>query len=400
MNISLLDPFAALKDYPDSFTNTLSFGYSVYIKYNTQGNYLASGLSTGAILIIDNDTKIPIRELKAHRGPIQSLSWSSCGRYLLSSSRDWKTYVWDVVNGKVIRSFNFHTPVWHSEFNPMDSSEFIVARFEEAPLLVDSKGEMNVIQEGLVSVVKFHTSGKYIFTGTNKGVLSVVKREGLKCLSELKISTSAIRNIVVSNNGKKLGLNSSDRIIRQINLPEADLDFWTGEIEIENKYQDIVNRIQWNSIYFSDNSEYLIASAHGSSHSIYVWETTTGSMIHLLQGPDEELVDIEWNTPKCTICATGMDTGDVFFWSLVIPQTWSSLAPDFVEIDYVVDYQEREDEFDFKPDDDLLKHLNEEEDEVIDVCTKEATDARGNPLELGQIIPVDFDFTMAAEYKP
>ncbi|KAH3687928.1 hypothetical protein WICPIJ_001084 [Wickerhamomyces pijperi] len=416
MNISLLDPFAALKDFPETLTRTISQpnSYSVYVKYNEQGNYLACGLSSGTILLIDNDTKQPIRILSRHTKPIQSLTWSRCGRYLLSSSRDWRVYLWDVITGGNLQGFNFHTPVWTAEFNPVNEKEFIVALFDEMPLLVDSQGAKHIIPTDInngtaISVLKFHPNGQYIFTGSNKGVLTVIQRVpedgSLRIVGEVKVSSSAIRNIIISPNGLKIATNSSDRIIRQYNIPsDATLDdpqTWQA-LEITHKYQDIVNRIQWNSIMFhpTENSEYLIASAYGSSHVIYMWETTTGSMLNILQGPEEELMDLDWNVVKCTICATGVDTGNVYLWSLVIPQRWSALAPDFVEIDENIEYQEQEDEFDFKGDEQEgreseRKRLREEAEIVIDVWTKEKRDARGNPLELGVIVPVDYSLDIA-----
>ncbi|KAH3672173.1 hypothetical protein WICMUC_004434 [Wickerhamomyces mucosus] len=395
MNISLLDPFAALKEFPETLTHTLSLGYSVCVKYSNQGNYLASGLSSGAIVIIDNDTKSVIRQLNGHTRPIQSLCWSKCGRFLLSSSRDWKTLVWDLDKNEIIKTFKFDGPIWHSEFNPLDHNEIVVSLYDELPVFIDSNNNLHQLQNEKVLVVKYHANGKLIFTGTNKGVISIIKREGLEKVFEQKFTNSSIKNIVISKDGLKLAINSSDRILRQIKLPKfqdiVDPGLW--ELEIEHKYQDIVNRIQWNSIAFNDNSEYLIASAYGSAHVIYMWETSMGSLVKILEGPKEELVDIEWNTTKCIICATGVDSGIVYIWSLVVPQKWSSLAPDFVEIEENIDYEEKEDEFDIVPADELnLKQLNEEADEFIDVMTKEDKDARGNPLDSGFIVPIDYNF--------
>lgn len=395
MNLSLLDPFAALREYPESLTHTFSFGHSVFVKYNAQGDYLASGLNSGAILIIDNGTKTVIRTLVGHVKPINSLCWSSCGRYILSSSPDWKCLVWDLRTCKVVRTFNFNGPVLNCEFNPFNPSEFVVSLSGQSPKFVGSDGIAQELQESTtVQVSTFHPNGEHIITGTNKGLITVISREALEVNFSQKIGNSSIKNIVISADGKKLAINSSDRIIRQLSLPDfaAEPDLW--DLEVEHKYQDLVNRLQWNSVMFNSNSEYLIASASGSSHDIYVWETSMGSLIKILEGPKEDLADIDWNYKKCIICATGTDTGVIYSWSLVVPQKWSALAPDFVEIEENIDYQEKEDEFDIVPEDELNQKQLNEEDEFIDILTTEATDARGNKMEKGFVIPIVYDDTV------
>jgi COMPASS component SWD1 len=391
MNLSLLDPFAALREYPESLTHTLSFGHSVFVSYNSQGDYLASGLANGTILIIDNDTKTVIRRLTGHVRSIQSICWSDCGSYLLSTSRDWKCLVWDLRSCRVIRRFNFNGPIWNCEFNPIDSGEFIASLYDDCPKFVDANDNIRDLQDTKVLVSAFHPKGDYIFTGTNKGFMSIISRDSLDVIFCQKMTNSSIKNIIISSDGKKMAINSSDRIIRQISLPDFNTnpDLW--DFEVEHKYQDLVNRLQWNSIMFNSNSEYLIASAFGSAHDIYVWETSMGSLIKILEGPKEELVDIDWNYKKCIICSTGLDSGVIYLWSLVVPQKWSALAPDFVEIEENIDYQEKEDEFDIVPEDELNQKQLDEEDEYIDILTPERTDARGNKLERSFIIPIEYE---------
>lgn len=390
MNLSLLDPFAVLKEFPETLTNTLSFGHSVFIKYNNTGDYLASGLSSGTILIIDNDTKNVIMKLKGHIRSIQSLSWSKCGRYLLSASRDWKCLLWDLKFNKIIRKFNFNGPIWNAELNPNDLSEIVISLYDDTPKFINNN-EVKELDDSKTLVTIFHPDGELIFTGTNKGLIKIISRTSLKVLFEEKISNSSIKNIIISSNGRKMAVNSSDRIIRQISLPDFSTDPQLWELETEHKYQDVVNRLQWNSILFNSNSEYLIASAFGSAHVIYMWETSMGSLVKILEGPKEELVDIEWNFKKCIIGATGIDSGTIYLWTLVIPQKWSALAPDFVEIEENINYEEKEDEFDIVPEDEINQKQLNAEDEYIDILTKDKSDARGYDLKSTFVITIDYE---------
>ena len=64
-----------------------------------------------------------------------------------------------------------------------------------------------------------------------------------------------------------------------------------------------------------------------------------------------------------------METGRLYHWSIVTPQRWSALAPDFAEVEENVEYMEREDEFDIHPIEEIHKRRLDLEDEVVDVLT-------------------------------
>ncbi|KAH3659966.1 hypothetical protein OGAPHI_007171 [Ogataea philodendri] len=391
MNLSLLDPFAVAKEYPDTLIQTLAYGHSTQIRFSQKGDYLASGLADGIILIIDTDTNSTIQVLRDHTRAITSLCWSKCGRYLLSSSRDWKVNLWDLSSCKVIRSCNFECPVWCSVMNPANKFQFVAALVDNDPVFVDVENEPKITQLATspygvenpprqsTLTVNFTPDAKYIFTGTSKGWLNVIETSTAQLVRSLNVCGSNIKNIEISPNSAKLAVNSSDRIIRQYTMPKLEVPVGEWEFELENRYQDAVNRLQWNALRFNHNSEYLCASTLGATHDVYIWETALGSLIKILEGSNDELLAVDWNYRKCWIVASTMDTGTLFIWSVVIPQKWSALAPDFEEIEQNIDYEEKEDEFDYVDEDDMNKQI-EEEGEEVDILRREEVDARGFPF--------------------
>ncbi|GME91656.1 unnamed protein product [Ambrosiozyma monospora] len=157
-------------------------------------------------------------------------------------------------------------------------------------------------------VVSLSSDGNYIFTGTNKGYLNIISATTLETIRSLKVCNSNIKGIEICKNLSKIVINSSDRIARQYKLPPmSDLEY--GEFELEHKYQDVVNRLQWNTLKFNHTGEYLCASTLGATHDIYIWETSMGSLIKILEGSNEELIDVDWNYRNVAIVANGMDTG-------------------------------------------------------------------------------------------
>lgn len=346
---------------------------------------------------------------------MQSVSWSHDGRYLLSASRDWKCILWDLsTGGRQKRVFNFETPVWSAFLHPKDATKFVVSLYEDLPRYVELGEETHILtlpssasgKPENTLVARFSASGEYIIAGTSKGNINVIKTGTTEILHSTRISSSNIKNMVMSSNGRFLVVNSSDRVIRFVSIPRALAEPSAGredvvkasserspqdkesssesprspdsksewQFEVEHKFQDVVNRLQWNSVSVSPTAEYVLASTFESAHDIYMWETTMGSLVKIYEGPKEELVDVEWHPSRPVIAATGLDSGKVYVWTSIVPQRWSALAPDFIEVDENVEYQEREDEFDVEDETAQNQRQLEDEDEVIvDVVTMDKT---------------------------
>jgi WD40 repeat protein len=120
MNLSLVDPFVLAQDYPESVTGSLRSGHTTVIRFNRKGDFLAAGRADGIVVIFDVETNGVARKLKGHTRQIASLSWSRGGRYLLTSSQDWKCNIWDLQDGSIIRSVRFEAPVYLADMHPLD----------------------------------------------------------------------------------------------------------------------------------------------------------------------------------------------------------------------------------------------------------------------------------------
>lgn len=418
MNLSLLDPFAVASDFPETLTETLSYGYSTCVKFNRKGDYLASGLADGNIVIIDVDTNSVILILRGHVRAITSLCWSEDGRYLLSSSRDFKVDLWDLKQGSAIRTVVFDSPIWGSTMFPDDIFKFTASLFENDAAIVDMSEKDNAkivklstkpvmansevnssgseeregshrkrrLKRHQTLVCTLSKDGKYIITGTSRGWINVIDRANVKTLRSFKVCDSNIKGIEISVTGSRMIVNAGDKTLRQYLVAPS----WES-IQLQQKYQDVVNKIQYNGVKFSYDSEYLCASTLGSTHDIYIWEAKMGSLVKILEGSKEELISVDWNYRRCCIAATGMDSGTIYLWSVVYPQKWSNLAPDFEEIEENIDYEEKEDEFDLIDSAKESGKVDQQEQYDVDVVTKDEKDARGFPFIDSFVIETKLD---------
>lgn len=395
MNLQLSDPVLLAQDIPEILAARLrSSGQAVCIRFSHRGDLLASGTAKGTIAIFDLETNGVARKLKGHTAgrTVQSLSWERSGRYLLSSSVDWKVILWDLQDGSRVRSISLGAPVYIAELHPGDHLQCVAALYEYRPALVDMNGspaqqfplpnlpkraphEMEGSDKAdakhFTTVAAFTARGSHVITGTTKGWLNVINCQTRETVYSTRLCSKPILLIRLSSSGRDLLVNASDTIIRTIKLPDfndPNLDPDSINLEVEHKFQDVVNRLSWNHVAFSSNADYVMASTL-MNHDIYIWERGHGSLVKILEGPKEELGAVEWHPTRPFVAATGVESGKIFLWSINTPQRWSALAPDFLEVEENVEYIEKEDEFDIHPVEELQKRKLEQEDEEVDVLT-------------------------------
>lgn len=426
MNLALIDPFQLTQDHPDTLTHVLRSGHAIAIRFSRKGDYLASGRVDGKLVIWDMQTMSIACKIHGHFRQVQSISWSRDGRYILSAGQDCRVILWDLANSTRLRMVKFEAPAYMAELHPYNHNLFICALFEDSPYLVDITEEVPVKRllptesetrakdsKHSTCAAIFSLHGNHILTGTNKGVINIIETETRKIIHSSKIAAGLITLLRLSSNGRSLLVNSTDRIIRVINLPDLgqirpstsvindheDVDAHTLadniSLSVEHKFQDLVNRLRWNHTTFShssldSSSDYVTASTY-MKKDIYIWELSTNSLLRILENSEEPAM-IEWHPSRPFVATIGIETGSIQFWGIEPQQKWSALAPDFSEVEENVEYIEREDEFDEYPEEERAKRRLDQEDEQVDIFTIEPTkgdqkDSFVMPVQIG----VDYD---------
>ncbi|KKA24239.1 WD domain-containing protein [Rasamsonia emersonii CBS 393.64] len=398
MNLSLVDPFVLAQDYPDTLTGKLSM-ISVFFfcsPITRNPSYLPKLQEAATQLVYGSIAK----GITSHLG-----GWSRCGRYLLSSSQDWKCILWDMKDGSRVRSVRFEAPVYIAELHPYNHWLFVASLFEDQPVLVDisspkpikrilpsaplrpsipnsneadpSVAAKQAAQDAKHStcVTIFTALGNHIIAGTSKGWINIIETQTCNMIHSTRLCNGVVILIRLASNGRDLLINSSDRVIRTVLMPDLSqlgvgLDPANIKLEVEHKFQDVVNRLSWNHVAFSSTGEFVMASTF-MNPDIYIWERSHGSLVKILEGPREEMGVVEWHPSRPMIMVCGLESGCIYTWSIVTPQKWSALAPDFAEVEENVEYEEREDEYDIHPADEVHQRRLDQEDEVPDVLTIE-----------------------------
>jgi len=307
-----------------------------------------------------------------------------------------------MATGQRHQTIRFDAPVTVASFHPKSSKLFIATLQTHETYLVDLRegtygrtelmetiapgGNTNSSANGQTPVdlkpstkklstttACFSADGKTIHAGTSQGLLYTFSTRTKEMLSCTRITTgpSAIKHLAFDRSGRYLIVNSNDRIIRVLEMTNAQYDF-----ELLHQFSDPINRTPWNGICFSSDGEYVVAGAGSKmGHTIYIWDRSTGALVKMLEGPTEPLVDADWH-PFRPILTSVAISGLVHIWTTTYRENWSAFAPGFEELDENVEYEEREDEFDIEDESVLLRRKALEEELEVDVESFEPLTAK------------------------
>ena len=107
-------------------------------------------------------------------------------------------------------------------------------------------------------------------------------------VASFRPANATIKSIQVSRRDE-IVINSTDRVVRVYQLGTDP----RSEPELQQKFQDLVNRIQWAQACFSCDGDYVVAgSTAQAGHHIYIWDKNMGNLIKILEGPKDGLLDV------------------------------------------------------------------------------------------------------------
>ncbi|KAG6836920.1 hypothetical protein H0H93_001286 [Arthromyces matolae] len=325
------------------------FASAVFARFDPSGRYLGVGRSNGAAAVWDLETRSRIRSLEGHVKAVTCLD-----NIVLALLGSGEAYVEDLRRNS--------------------RSRVELCEVDEAPEAVDEEPLSR--SRSPMTTARFDPSGKNIFIGTSSGYVLVFNTRTKKMIARHKISgaVGSIKSLAFAKSGRRLATNSSDRIIRQFNLPtyesSQDVDFIEDELEPTHRFNDPINRTGWHGMSYSPDGEWLAGGATDTaSHKIYIWDISNdGQFATALDGGREPLVDIHWHPSKSSIVSTTRE-GNVLIWHSPNPERWGAFAGGFEEVDENVEYEEREDEFDIEDEEEIMKRKMKAEDEEVDIDT-------------------------------
>lgn len=211
--------------------------------------------------------------LSRHRGEVLSIAFSPDGKYILSGSSDKTAKIWDVESGANVKTFLFKSAIYSVAFSKDGS--YLAIGSEELAIFETKNWEkiksIRSIKEyddkgkpGYVYILSFHKNNNYILAGYSTGVAKIFDinsgTEVAKCLHSGWITGGAF-----SPDGKYAVTISRD---------EPFIRVWeisTSKIVKEIKSNAVFKN---NSITFSADGKYILVGKISEDNSLYNFDTS------------------------------------------------------------------------------------------------------------------------------
>lgn len=373
----------------------------------------------------------------AHADKITALAFSADGFRVASGSQDGTLRLRDAATGKVqARAAGTAEAVTSISERPGAPGTWLVCYAKGAPAAwqpsagADAAATLSPLSLGgaaeapaagekaIAFYAVFSPSGETLYANVQRGTLLAVDATSGAIVARARMPgfQGAVKGLSISNDGKSLLVNSTDKIIRTVPVdalmacPErstaegaaswataggsagaaiggaqavaqagptlieedkkADIVNANGcvsgratptpvgapEVQLPQdclgEFQNVVDRLQWRSVCFSEGGEYVAAAAAiKAEHHIYVWSVDSKEQAKVLEGPKEGVVDIVWHPVRAQFVSIAQ-TGVAYIWAKNALERWSAFAPDFKELVENEEYVEQENEFDICGEDD------------------------------------------------
>ncbi|RCR67286.1 caspase family protein [Larkinella punicea] len=158
-----------------------------------------------------------IRELKGHKGKVNSIAFSSDSVSIISTGWDQTIRLWDIRSGQQLHQFKGHTgAVGSAAFSP--NNKYIVSgSWDKTVRLWDAVSKQEIYQfeghTGTVNSVAFSPDGQYIVSGSDDNQI-IVWNITTKEKKIFKGHTDKVTQVSFLHNGQKMLSSSFDNTIK------------------------------------------------------------------------------------------------------------------------------------------------------------------------------------------
>ncbi|XWK86864.1 MAG: NB-ARC domain-containing protein [Phormidium sp.] len=241
-------------------------------------------------------------------GSISSVVFHRKEKLLATADADHYIRLWQVPDGKQIRTFRGHTNWVRSvDFSPDDQNLYLASGSEDKTVKVWNVNTGQCVKTFIghqerVRSVKYRLDGKILASGSEDKTVRLWDINTGECLKTLKGHTDSIWSVAFSPDGKTLVSGSDDQTIKLWN-------FRTGEC-----FKTLEEPSNWvRSVAFSPDGKILASGSN--NQKVKLWDVETGKCITTLEKHTSRVWSVAFS-PDGKILASGSDDQTVNIWDV------------------------------------------------------------------------------------
>jgi WD40 repeat protein len=291
------------------------------VAFNPEGTRLASASRDGTVKIWDLGNGREIRTYRGQKEPVRALAWSPDGKTIASAGGN-EIHLWDPEDGKLKKALKGHTGAVNSVAFRNDSKALASGSDDRSIRIWDvEKGtETQMVNQGaqiaVIYCVTYSQNGKLIASVNGDGQLHVWKPDGpQKLVLGSNAHPGGAYQVVFGPDARTLYTCGGDKVARQHGGTGPDGENIPGT-GVRQKNFDAAgggHAETVTALALSPDGKTLVTGSRDKS--IRVWDLNTTKVIRTLQGHTDEITSLAFNKDGTMLASASKDQ-NVRVWNL------------------------------------------------------------------------------------
>lgn len=261
--------------------------------FSPDGKTFAVRLDVGVIKIYDTSTWTVIRRLRGRGREVNSLAYSPCGRYLVTSSVS--AQLWDCQTGSLVRDFGTRRYGMEAVAYSLEGDRVCSAGFDKLVQVIDPHtGAIVFTAEDhtrTISGLAFSPDGRWVVSGGEDGTIRFYNSQTGVSGLVLTSPHGEVESIAFSPDGRQI-------VAGHRNGRMQVWDTASGELGLAlDGHSDLIE-----SVAFSPDGQWIASG--GDDRVAALWDARTGSRVAVFAGHGDALNTVVFS-PDGSLLVTG-----------------------------------------------------------------------------------------------